>query len=184
MILLYISITLLLFYLGIQGDLIVHSLSEVGFTLGSSIAFIVFGLLQFMYYSYCVLQFKKYTFTTLSFLSPLWIISGSFLLLSLLFPYNLEVYPMASSLHVFFGMVGPIVFLFGLLLYFHDLSTLYPTSYKIYLCILLGSGILWLYFGKVTVLVEIFLALSLNTLFYFYVNKIKKGKKIIDINNT
>lgn len=175
MFLLYVSITLLLTYLGFQGDFIVHSLSEVGFTLGSSVAFIMFGLLQFTYYMYCVLQFKKYTFSTIPFLSYLWIISGSFLLLSLVFPYQLELYPIASSLHVFFGMVGPIVFLVGLLLYFRDLSILYPMYYKGYLSIVVVSIVVWLYFGKVTVLVEVFLALSLNTLLYIYVNTIKKN---------
>lgn len=168
--------SLFTFLLGLQGSLVQNSLSEVGYTLQHVPMFLLWGSCQAIYAFYYIYQIEKQiTFRSFS-RNGIWIASAMLFVVSLVIPYNLEVYPLLSELHVITALLGPVLTMFGLLVLFHDERTIAPKYYHWYLILIVISIGLWLYYGFITSLLEVVVTISLNFFLYFYYKNTKRRK--------
>lgn len=124
-------------------------------------------LLSYHYFSSFKIIFKQTHFkNTLT--SKLLLLSTLSITIAFLIPYNPALYPLLSKLHVLFSLGGAIVFILLLNIYFWFIQThhikLYQKTFNVYLSLITGCISIFVWFGSVNSLLELYFILMINLL--------------------
>lgn len=94
-------------------------------------------------------------------------------------PYNTSIYPILSKFHVLTALGGSILFILLLNVYMWFLQSsnigLYQIVFPIYLGLITGCISIFVWFGSVNSLVELFFILMINYLIYIFDKNTKKN---------
>ena len=124
-------------------------------------------LLSYHYFSSFKIIFKQTHFkNTLT--SKLLLLTTLSITIAFLIPYNPSLYPLFSKLHVLFSLGGAIVFILLLNIFFWFIQThhidLYRKTFGVYLSLISGCISIFVWFGSVNSLLELYFILMINLL--------------------
>ncbi|MGL5978668.1 MAG: hypothetical protein ACRCZJ_06725 [Erysipelotrichaceae bacterium] len=157
-----------------QGDWIFHSLSEVGNMQGMRFVFLVWGLAHGLYYGWMLHAIQSKLKYRVPQQLRLLLIAFLLLVVSLLLPYELEQFPFLSELHILTSAIAPVLMMSMVFWFAFEEKQRFIICNQLYhayviLCVVCAG--LWLFFGKVTSLMEVVTAIGLCVWFVVYDEK-------------